>query len=113
MAIRTYAQLSTEKDVIKDETTASANTADRIGEMLENIIDTTVGSSKFRGAYDASGNTFPAAGAGSGVAGAIIAGDEWYLSVAGTLDGGLWPIGTIAKALVNTPGQTTTNWRLI
>jgi hypothetical protein len=70
-------------------------------------------NSPFRGAYDASGNTYPAAGAGSGTAGAIRAGDEWYFSVAGTLDGGLWPIGTIAKALVNTPGQTTTNWRLI
>jgi hypothetical protein len=78
-------------------------------------VKTTVAAitgAKWRGAYDASGNTFPAAGTGSGTAGAIVAGDEYYLSVAGTLDGGLWPIGTLVKALVDTPGQTTTNWRL-
>jgi hypothetical protein len=68
-------------------------------------------NSIFRGAYDASGNTYPASG-GSGTAGAIRAGDEWYFSVGGTLDGGLWPIKTIAKALVDTPGQTDANWRL-
>jgi hypothetical protein len=73
---------------------------------------TITSTSQFRGAHDASGNTFPAAGSGSGTAGAIVAGDEYYLSVAGTLDGGLWPIGTLVKALVDTPGQTTTNWRL-
>lgn len=68
----------------------------------------------FRGAHNASGNTYPAAGSGSGTAGAIQAGDTYYFSVAATsLDGGAWPISTIAIALVNTPGQTTTNWRLI
>ena len=68
----------------------------------------------YRGAYDASGNTYPAAGGGSGQSGAIRAGDLYYFSVAATnLDSQAWPIGTLALALVNTPGQTTTNWRLI
>lgn len=66
----------------------------------------------FRGAYDASGNTFPASG-GSGASGAILAGDTWYFSVAATsLDGSSWPVKTLVVALVNTPGQTVGNWRL-
>ncbi len=51
-----------------------------------------------RGSYDASVNTFPAAG-GSGTAGAIMKGDIWYISVAGSLGG--------------TPGQTATNWSVL
>jgi hypothetical protein len=47
MAQRTDAQLTTEKDVIKDETTANANSATRIGEMLENIIDSKVNNDDF------------------------------------------------------------------
>jgi hypothetical protein len=85
-----------------------------VADSFYNSVDyPLLANSIFRGAYDASTNLFPAAGLGSGVGGAIRAGDEWYFSVAGTLDGGLWPIGTIAKALVDAPGQTTTNWRLI
>jgi hypothetical protein len=83
-----------------------------LADSFYNIVDNpTLTSSPFRGAYDASGNTYPASG-GSGVAGAIMAGDEWRFSVAGTLDGGLWPVKTIAKALIDTPGQTDANWRL-
>jgi hypothetical protein len=39
-----------------------------------------------RGNYSAAGNTFPASG-GSGAAGAILKGDIWTVSVAGTLGG--------------------------
>ena len=86
------------------------------GEEVKDIINENFAEvyGKFRGAYNASGNTFPAAGSGSATGGAIQAGDTYYFSVAATsLDGGAWPIGTIAIALTNTPGQTTTNWRLL
>jgi len=68
--------------------------------------------SQFRGDFDASVNAFPSIG-GSGTAGAIKAGDEWVISVAGTLDGGDWPVGTIIKALKDSPAQVVTKWRLI
>lgn len=68
------------------------------------------GFEHWRGAYDASGDTYPAAGTGSGAAGAIRAGDHYYLSVGGTLNGDEWNAGTMLWALVNTPGQTNSNW---
>jgi hypothetical protein len=70
---------------------------------------------KFRGAWDASGNIYPEepTTTGSNADGSIAAGDEWKITVAGTLDGGLWPVKTIVKALVDNPGQTDANWRLI
>ena len=65
-----------------------------------------------RGNYDASTNLFPATG-GSGVAGAILKGDLWFISVAGILGGVLVPIGASVRALVDTPGQTSTNWNIL
>lgn len=65
-----------------------------------------------RGSYDASVNTFPAAG-GSGTAGAILKGDIWFISVAGTLGGAAVNIGDSARALVDSPGQTATNWSIL
>lgn len=64
-----------------------------------------------RGNYDASGNTYPAAG-GSGDAGAIKKGDIWTLSVAGTLNGAVRAIGSTVRALSDTPGQTNANWAI-
>lgn len=64
-----------------------------------------------RGNYDASVNTFPAAG-GSGAAGAVLKGDIWTISVAGTL-------GTVAvaakqtvRAIVDAPAQVAASWAL-
>lgn len=62
-----------------------------------------------RGNFDASSNTFPAAG-GSGSAGAILKGDLWTISVAGTLGGTSVTPGDIVRALTDTPGQTASNW---
>jgi hypothetical protein len=42
----TDTQLNTEAGVIKDETTANANTATRVGTMLENIIDNKINNDK-------------------------------------------------------------------
>lgn len=64
-----------------------------------------------RGNYDASVNTFPATG-GSGAAGAILKGDIWTVSVAGTLGAETVNIGDTVRALVDTPGQTASNWAI-
>jgi hypothetical protein len=64
-----------------------------------------------RGNWDASGNLFPATG-GSGTAGAILKGDVWRVSVAGTLGGEVADVGDSFRALVDTPGQTASNWAL-
>jgi hypothetical protein len=81
------------------------------------IADLGSGASFFRGAYNASGNAYPAAGTGSGTAGAIQAGDEWYVSVSGQITARtgsmIVEVGTILKALTNVPGQTVTNWAVI
>lgn len=101
---------------ISELPTATDEDGSELQEVVQGGVNkqTTSGrQNKYRGAYDASGNTFPASG-GSGSSGGVRAGDHWYFSVAATnLDSQAWPIGTIALALVNTPGQTTTNWRLI
>jgi hypothetical protein len=70
---------------------------------------------QFRGAYDitTAGNIFPSSGLGSGAGGVIKAGDEWYASVGGTLNGEVTLAGVLIKALVNTPEQVAANWRVI
>lgn len=65
-----------------------------------------------RGSFDASVNLFPSSG-GSGTAGAILKGDIWYISVAGTLGGVPVTIGDSVRALVDTPAQTATNWSVL
>lgn len=62
-----------------------------------------------RGNYDASVNTFPTTG-GSGSAGAVLKGDVWRISVAGTLGGVAYKVGDTIRALVDSPAQTATNW---
>jgi hypothetical protein len=65
-----------------------------------------------RGNYDASVNTFPATG-GSGTVGAIVKGDLWYISTAGTLGGTAVIYNQTITALVDTPGQTAGNWLIL
>jgi hypothetical protein len=77
---------------------------------VKTYADTLVaGLLDYRGAYDASVNTFPASG-GSGTAGAVKKGDAWVISVAGTLGGSAIQIGDMLVANVDTPGQTDGNW---
>jgi hypothetical protein len=64
-----------------------------------------------RGNYNASGNTFPAAG-GSGSAGAILKGDVWTVSVAGSLGGTAVAPGQTVRAIADAPGQTAANWAI-
>jgi hypothetical protein len=65
-----------------------------------------------RGSYDASVNVWPSSG-GSGTAGAILKGDLWYISVAGTLGGVDVSVGSSIRALIDTPGQTAANWDIL
>jgi len=77
---------------------------------VKTYVDTMVaGLLDYRGAYDASGNTYPASG-GSGAAGAVMKGDLWIVSVAGTLGGKTIHIGDYIIAIIDTPGQTDANW---
>lgn len=64
-----------------------------------------------RGNYNASGNAFPSSG-GSGAAGAILKGDLWTISVAGTLGGHPVTPGDVVRALVDSPGSTDANWAI-
>lgn len=65
-----------------------------------------------RGSFDASGGAYPSSG-GSGTAGAILKGDIWTISVAGTLPTGqAVNIGDVVRALVDTPGNTQANWAI-
>jgi len=71
-----------------------------------------VGLLDYRGAYDASVNTYPITG-GSGAAGAVVKGDLWIISVAGTLGSEAVQVGDSIIANVDTPAQTATNWNHI
>lgn len=65
-----------------------------------------------RGTFDASGGAYPNSG-GSGTAGAILKGDIWTISVAGTLPTGqVVEIGDTVRALIDTPGNTQANWAI-
>jgi hypothetical protein len=73
------------------------------------VDDRVVGLLDLRAAYDASVNTYPITG-GSGAAGAILKGDLFPISVAGTLGGEAVQIGDSIYALTDAPGQTDGNW---
>lgn len=77
---------------------------------IKTYVDGSVaGLLDYRGGYDASGNTYPTTG-GSGTAGAVLKGDMWVISVAGTLGGEAVQIGDSIIANVDTPAQTASNW---
>jgi len=65
-----------------------------------------------RGTYDPTPGTWPtSADNGSGVDGAILKGDIWSISTAGTLTGGISvSVGDVIRALVDGPGNTATDW---
>jgi hypothetical protein len=76
-------------------------------------VDTMVaGLLDYRGGYNASGNVFPSTG-GSGTAGAVMKGDMWVISNAGTLGGTAVQVGDSLIANVDTPGQTAGNWNIL
>lgn len=86
-------------------------------ELLELKADKTyvdalvVGLWDDRGSYDASVNLFPSTG-GSGTSGAILKGDIWTISVAGTLGSEVVETGDTVRALIDAPGTTPSNWAI-
>lgn len=92
---------------------AASNTQIPSALAVKTYVDgIVVGLFDDRGNYDASVNTFPVAG-GSGAAGAVLKGDVWRISVAGTLGGSAVQIGDTIRALVDTPAQTAANWAIM
>lgn len=85
------------------ETLTAAN------EYAESLV---VGLWDDRGNFDASGGAYPTTG-GSGIGGAVLKGDIWTISVAGTLPiGQVVEVGDTVRALVDSPAQTQSNWAI-
>lgn len=97
----------TELDTDLGEEVTRATTAET---ALHAYVDASViGLWDDRGDYDASTNLFPSTG-GSGTAGAVLKGDTWIVTVAGTLGSKAVAVGDILLARSDGPGQTAGNW---
>ena len=93
--------------------TSPDNTKYPTTQAVQNAINNaTIGLLDYRGSYDCSTNLFPTTG-GSGIAGAVVKGDFYICSVAGTLGGKAITSGDLIIALVDTPAQVSANWDLI
>jgi hypothetical protein len=117
MAKVTDEQLTEQAEVIRNETEAGANTKDRVADLLQDIIDSKPSVVDLRpvillGGVDISGDTFPIAG-GTGAGGSIEQGNQFHVTVGGTLDGEDIPVKSILQALEDAPGQDATKWRII
>jgi len=100
-------------DTNKPVSTAQATADAAILTSAQSYADgLVVGLWDDRGSYDPTAtSTYPASG-GSGTAGAILKGDIWTISVAGTIAGITVQPGDLVRALVNTPGTTPANWSI-
>lgn len=111
-----YSGLAASKEDVSNKATTFGVVNDTLYPTVKAVNDAittaVVGLLDYRGSYDASTNLFPATG-GSGVAGAILKGDFYIVSVAGTLGGTAVTAGDLIIALVDTPAQTASNWDLI
>jgi hypothetical protein len=104
--------VATWSSVLSNSVTMSADPTTALGICTKQYAESlVVGLWDDRGNYDASGNAFPSSG-GSGTAGAILKGDVWTISVAGTLGGVEVAAGDTVRALVDTPGTTASNWAI-
>jgi hypothetical protein len=92
-------------------TTGDQSTSINLGAVsVDSAITIAPNPVTFR-AYDASGNVFPSTG-GSGTGGVPGQYDFYILTTGGTLDGVPYDAGTVLMALVATPGQTRSNWKI-
>jgi len=99
-----------EKTSNKKTTITDSNTDYPTGRAVKTYADgLVVGALNYRGAYDASGGTYPTTG-GTGSGGAVMKGNMWIISVAGTLGGESIQVGDSIIANIDTPGQTASNW---
>lgn len=97
--------------LIAPETPPSTSETIATEEYVDAEISAAVaGLLDLRGNYDASSNAFPSSG-GSGTAGAILKGDFWYISVAGTLNGQAVNIGDSIYALNDAPSSS--QWEIL
>ena len=111
-----YSGLAASKESVSNKATTFGIINDTLYPTVKAVNDAitsaVVGLLDYRGSFDASTNLFPATG-GSGTVGAVLKGDFWTASVAGTLGGKSVAVGDLIIALVDTPAQTATNWDLI
>lgn len=98
-------------NVIKLQDDIIAGYLTGLSSSVQMQIDALVAGTSFRGGYDASSNLFPSTG-GSGIAGAIQLGDQWSITVEGTLGGVDVRVGADIIALADLPGQTSGNWNI-
>lgn len=98
-------------DVNKPVSTAQALADAAVLSTAQSYADSlVVGLLDDRGNFDASVNAYPSSG-GSGVAGAIMKGDLWTVTVGGTLPTLIVVTpGDVVRSLVNNPGNTQGNW---
>lgn len=95
-----------------DSTPTAGSTNAVTSEGIKDYVDgLVVGLWDDRGSFDASSNTFPSSG-GSGTSGAILKGDIWTISVAGTLGSQVVEVGDTVRSLVDSPSTTPTNWAI-
>jgi hypothetical protein len=102
---RTVAQVKTDLGTAADDAAVLASANSYSDGLVLALLDD-------RGNFDASGGAYPSSG-GSGAAGAILKGDLWTISVAGTLPTAqVVEVGDVVRALINTPGNTQGNWAI-
>lgn len=75
---------------------------------IDSVVIPAGGLDHWRGDY-AGTTTMPTTG-GNFTGGVPAAGDEWRLTDTLVIGGNTYSPGTIIKAMINTPGQTLTNW---
>lgn len=110
-ATTTYVDTSIATEVTNRNSAIASAIATEVIDRNTAISAATVGLLDDRGNFNASGNLFPSSG-GSGTAGAILKGDLWTISVAGTLGGHAVTAGDVVRCLTDTPGQTDSNWAI-
>jgi hypothetical protein len=126
MSSKTKAELTTDAQVIRDETEIGANTKTRVYNILKDIIDSFFSSYEQRplqlmpAGYNLSlTNDYPLSG-GSGAGGSIQQGNIIVTSTTpGTLNvNGIGPgtpvgVGSWLIALIDDPGATPANWKVM
>jgi len=111
-------KLQDEKESLSNKSTdiladAASTTKYPSVKLIKDYADSlVVGLLDYRGGYDASVNAYPSSG-GSGTGGAILKGDMWVVSVAGTIDGHAIHAGDSLIANEDSPAQVTSKWNTV